>query len=338
VTEAWPDAEIVFHNYGHRARELPSGRLRSLLRERVTGRLGMMDWFRSFDLVLDTRSGDSFADIYGLHRLAIMTAVAQLAEKAGVPVVLSPQTIGPFNSPRGQRLARRSLHATRVVMSRDTASADYAAAELGILTCVRTTDVVFALPRPIEPKTRDVVLNVSGLLWSDNPHVDAARYREVLAGLYHSLSMRGRTVSLLAHVLDSPNHDNDVYAINAFAASIGGRVEVIIPEGLDEVRSVVASAAVVIGSRMHACLNALSVGTPAIPLAYSRKFDSLLRDLGWEHTVDLRSDADAVNSVLAILDRPTLADEVQSVITRADEALDSARTSLAGLASVTSAA
>jgi polysaccharide pyruvyl transferase WcaK-like protein len=89
---------------------------------------------------------------------------------------------------------------------------------------------------------------------------------------------------------------------------------------------------------MHACLNALSVGTPAIPLAYSRKFDSLMRDLGWEHTVDLRTDSDAVNSVLAILDHPGLDAEVQSVIARADVALDSARTSLAGLAHVTSAA
>ena len=46
-----------------------------------------------------------------------------------------------------------------------------------------------------------------------------------------------------------------------------------------------------IGSRMHACLNALSVGTPAIPLAYSRKFAPLLGDLGWAHVVDLRTQA-----------------------------------------------
>src|SRR5699024_9500305 len=39
-----------------------------------------------------------------------------------------------------------------------------------------------------------------------------------------------------------------------------------------------------------ACLNALSVGTPAIPLAYSRKFAPLLDSVGWTTGFDLRTD------------------------------------------------
>ena len=81
-------------------------------------------------------------------------------------------------------------------------------------------------------------------------------------------------------MIDSPVADNDVPAIRELAAELGGDVEIVLPQDLDEVRAVTASAAVVVGSRMHACLNALSTGTPAVPLAYSRKFDPLLRDLG----------------------------------------------------------
>jgi colanic acid/amylovoran biosynthesis protein len=96
---------------------------------------------------------------------------------------------------------------------------------------------------------------------------------------------------------------------------------VVIPEQLEDVRRTVASARVVIGSRMHACLNALSVGTPAVPLAYSRKFEPLLADLGWAHTVDLRTAADPAADVMRELAVPGLADEVRGVVERAHAGL-----------------
>jgi len=326
----WPGAEIVFQNYGHRAKELPFGRIRSLAKERVTGRLGMQRWLGSFDLAIDTRSGDSFADIYGLRRLAVMSVVAELTAQAGVPLVLGPQTIGPFTTARGRMLARRSLRRATVTMARDLTSARLAS-ELGHPVDVLTTDVVFALPVPQVEAGRDILLNISGLLWNPNPHVDHEKYREAVSGVYRELTAAGRTVSLLAHVLDSDSADNDVPALREFAATTAPDVEIVLPADLDEVRAAVASAQLVIASRMHACLNALSVGVPAIPLAYSRKFDPLLSDLDWQHTVDLRGDADIVRRVMAQLDKP-LGEEVPALIERAHSALTPAEDALRALA------
>lgn len=330
VRRNWPEAEIVFENYGLRAPELPFGRLRDLARERLGGRLGMMRWLRGFDLVVDTRSGDSFADIYGLHRLAIMTSVASLAASAGVPVVLGPQTIGPFETRRGRMLARRSLRQASLVMARDPESESYARG-LGFAPDLLTSDVVFALPVPTVAPGRDVVLNISGLLWQQNPHVDSARYRADLTRLYRRLEERGRGVTLLAHVLDSPNADNDVRAIEEFVRLTAPDASVVIPSGLDEVRTTVASARLVIGSRMHACLNALSVGTPAIPLAYSRKFAPLLQSLGWNHTVELGGPADIVASVEHQLDNQSLADDAARVVERGRASLEPVAAALAGV-------
>ncbi|SEI02278.1 MULTISPECIES: polysaccharide pyruvyl transferase family protein [unclassified Leifsonia] len=323
-----PQSEIVFQNYGMRVPQLPIGRLRSLLAERATGRKGMQRWLAGFDLVIDTRSGDSFADIYGIRRLAVMSAVAEFAAQAGVAVVLGPQTIGPFRTATGRALARRSLRRSQLVMARDSESAD-AAGALGRPVDVLTTDVVFALARPEVQKSRDVVLNVSGLLWHPNPHVDSSRYRGTIHRLLDALAADGREVTLLAHVLESDNPDSDIDAISELLTERKHRLETVVPGGLDNVRRTVASANVVLGSRMHACLNALSTGTPAVPLPYSRKFGPLLADLGWTRSVDLRTAADPVEEVLAQTADPRLTADAGRVLEVAGDRLEGAVAALA---------
>ncbi|KGJ71969.1 hypothetical protein GY21_18545 [Cryobacterium roopkundense] len=349
VHRIWPDASITFQNYGHRAPELPFGRLRSLAKERLTASLGMQQWLAGFDLVIDSRSGDSFSDIYGLRRLAVMGAVSEFASQAGVPVVLGPQTIGPFQTRSGRVLARRSLTRASVVMARDSASAECSSG-LGRPVDVVTTDVVFAIARPRVARTRDVIFNISGLLWHDNPHVDSARYRDLVTRVYRSLVSEGREVTLLAHVVNpssltqgsldlqgpqpatSPNLDNDVPAIQDFARRVAPDCEIIIPTGLSDVRSTIASGRVVIGSRMHACLNGLSVGVPAVPLAYSRKFAPLLQGLGWHHTVDLRGGDTRVGEVMREVNGDALTTDVTGVLERAHSSLATAENALRSLA------
>ena len=331
ATQVWPGGEVVFHNFGRPIPQLPVGRFTSLARERVTGRGGMQRWLGEFDVVLDTRSGDSFTDIYGMRRLSMMSAIAECATQAGTPVVLGPQTLGPFNTHRGRWLARHALRRAALVMARDTASARYAAS-LGHPPDLTTTDVVFAIPVPDVAHSRDIVLNVSGLLWRENSHLDSERYRRTVTTLLEALLSSGREVALLAHVLESPSADNDVPAVRELAAGASKSVEVVVPNSLSESRDVVASASVVIGSRMHACLNALSVGVPAVSLAYSRKFAPLLGDLGWGATVDLRTEDAPVDATLALLAEPDLCEAVAGVRGRAADSLERAKQSLRTLA------
>jgi colanic acid/amylovoran biosynthesis protein len=301
-----PDAEIEFADFTSRPPQVPWGRVRSLVRERVTGRLGMTRWLEGFDLVWDTRSGDSLTDIYGSHRHSVMSAVHEFAVQAGVPVVMAPQTIGPFRTVRGRMLGRRSLRRSALVFARDPVSAD-AATALGRPVDAVTSDLAFAIPRPeAAARRRDVVLNVSGLLWQDNPHLDAASYREAVTGIVRMLLGRSRTVAVLPHVLDSHDRDNDAPAIDSLAAEFGDDLEVVTPRDLDDARAIIAASEVLIGARMHACLNALSTGVPAIAMAYSRKFAPLFDAIDWPYSVPVDAGADAAAQVLAMLDEPSL--------------------------------
>ena len=299
LRQAWPDADVTLVNFGQRPPGFFIGSPKAMWRERVTRRHGMMRWLGQFDVVWDTRSGDSMTDIYGEGRHRLMSTVYAMATSAGGAGVIAPQTIGPFETSASAGRARKSLRRLKLVFSRDPASAK-AAAQLGRPVDDSVTDVVFAIPAPVSSVPHDVLLNVSGLLWNENPHVDHLQYRATIMQLIERLEARGRSVSLLAHVLDSPVADNDVPVVQSLAAD--GRLAVI-PTSLDDVRSHIAGANVVIAARMHACMNAISLGVPALPMAYSRKFEPLFDSLSWHHGIDLRTGEDHADRLIADVDR-----------------------------------
>ena len=312
----WPDAEFEFADFTSRPPQVPWGRVRSLVKEHALDRLGMRAWLEGFDVVWDTRSGDSFSDLYGSHRHAVMSTVHEIAVRSGLPVVLAPQTIGPFTSLRGRLLARRSLRRSALVFARDPVSAAHAA-RLGRPVDATTSDLAFAIPSPVVTLHRDVVLNVSGLLWQDNPHLDAERYRGAVRALVAELLARSRAVTVLPHVLDSHDRDNDAPAVEALVHEFGADLHVAEPRDLDDARAVIAGCRALIGARMHACLNALSTGVPAIAMAYSRKFGPLFEELGWPHSISLADDGrDPVARIIEALDDPSLHDRALAAASR----------------------
>lgn len=328
VRRVAPDAEVVSQSYGQGGAPINIGVGRSLARELVLDSRGLRSWVKEFDFVVDTRAGDSFADIYGLRRLRQICQMAEFVKVCGVPLVLGPQTIGPFNSRLGKLMGTASLRRASMVMARDSASAR-AATRLGRSPDVLTTDVVFAMEQPAAEGDRDVLLNVSGLLWGSDDHGPAQRYQNAVRKLIRGLQDRGREVSLLSHVLDSDLRDNDEPTARMLQGEFG--LEHVVPTDLTHLRSIAKGSKLVIGSRMHACLNALSVGTPSIPLAYSRKFKPLLADLAWSHVIDLHESHHAADDALAIVDaHHDLQNEVAEVRWRADQLLDTAVSALKG--------
>ncbi|WP_442972823.1 polysaccharide pyruvyl transferase family protein [Rhodococcus sp. G-MC3] len=294
----WGPCEVIFHTHNSVGTPLTK---RSVMRDfgRRNGAITAM--FRDFDVILDTGGGDSFTDIYGIRRLLLMSYVRRAAAKARRPLAMTPQTIGPFETRLGRIVGGLMLRNTKVVCTRDPESSS-CARSLGRDPDVESTDMAFALGGVQRRQQYDVIVNVSGLLWNANPHVDHLKYQNDVVSLIQRLVAAGRRVSLLAHVLDSPLLDNDVPAVREAADACGVPVDVLIPGGLQEVREMLAQGNVLIGSRMHSAINALGVGTVAISWSYSRKFAPLMKAIGWDHTVDLASVADPVGVTLEKLE------------------------------------
>lgn len=288
------DADVVFQDFdgGDSAAPLGGRELASAVVHKATPAL---DGLRSCDVILDTGGGDSFSDIYGLKRLAVLAGVQRTLRSSGASYVMLPQTVGPFSTGAARLLGRQRLTGVDLVFSRDSVSRDVV--ERFSTTVVKGTDLVFQLPEPdVQDEEREsssrVALNVSGLLYQRSGDRLARGYRELMASTVDLLRSHFEEVVLLPHVLRNSSSDDDESLVGELVESFGDRVSAHVPRDLWDARSVILGCSLVVGSRMHACLNALSLGVPAFALAYSRKFGPLMRDLGWEYSADL-SDGDA---------------------------------------------
>ncbi|WP_075863695.1 polysaccharide pyruvyl transferase family protein [Gordonia sp. CNJ-863] len=316
---------------------------RTLAKDILSGGRLLRRRLRKYELIIDTGAGDSFTDIYGLRRPFIMWYVHRVCVAMGKPVILSPQTIGPFGSPVSRIIARNRISTSDLVIARESVSYHVAAGLSSRTAKVVGTDVVFSLPMPLplaRTEVHDVLLNVSGLLVNGDNHVDGAAHIQVLETIVSGLKARGRRVELFAHVLDSGKSDNDVSAIEKVqrSSTLLGDCEKVIPADLEEARGHIASSKLVVGARMHACLNSLSVGVPAIGMAYSRKFHPLFTSLEWPCLVDARlAPALVAESALDYVDRIANGEfdfRLSAARERGCDGLSSAQASVARLSEV----
>lgn len=284
---------------------------------------------RGCDLVLDISAGDSFADIYGAKRFAKIIGGKLAVHLARRPLVVSPQTIGPFSRRWAQWAAFASLRRSEAVFARDALSME-ALVEAGWTGPVtQVSDVALKLPHiPPAPRSSGplrVGINVSGLLMNGgytgaNMFGLKADYGTAMRQVITQFqNMEDVEVHLVPHVItDTVPLECDWLASKALIEDLGPGIEVA-PRFDSPIaaKSYIAGMDFFVGARMHACIAAFSTGVPVVPVAYSRKFEGLFGALGYTRTVDCRR-LDTVAVVAEILAGFAARDSLK---VEADEAL-----------------
>jgi polysaccharide pyruvyl transferase WcaK-like protein len=265
------------------------------------------------DAVLDISGGDSFSDIYGVHRFRMITAPKMLALRARRPLVLLPQTYGPFQSRATAGAARRIVAAAAQAWARDADSyealRELAGDGFDPQRHRQGVDVAFLLParRPtamsedltaaLATVPRPVGVNVSGLLWSSgNSFGLRADYRRTMLALVRDLVRRGHRVLIVPHVLGQrPGGEADNVAarelVDRLAPEVAARVSMVDSfEDASTAKGVIAQCSFFVGTRMHSTIAALSSAVPAVGLAYSHKYRGVFASVGRADAVlDLRA-------------------------------------------------
>ena len=85
----------------------------------------MIKMIKKCDYVIDITQGDSFTDIYGKDRFFVYSAIKKLVQKCRIPLILGPQTYGPFENEKMKKYAKKIIEKSYRIISRDQKSKDY---------------------------------------------------------------------------------------------------------------------------------------------------------------------------------------------------------------------
>ena len=242
---------------------------------------------RHCDIVIDLTQGDSFTDIYGEDRFFRLSNVKWLVEKMRIPLILGPQTYGPFIHDRCLKFAASIINNANAVFSRDKQSAEYLAH-----FCKRKiyvgTDLAFGLPYNKAARRNNskikVGINPSVLLSFDkNEKTDlftAIRtdYDKYIRCVIQYCLYKDYEVHLIPHV------GND--GVASFC-DIEGVITHCQFQNPIEAKSFISTMDIFIGARMHATIAAFSSGVATIPNAYSPKFSRLYNAVDYNYIIDL---------------------------------------------------
>ncbi len=275
-------------------------------------------WFRKImtaDMICSIAGGDSFSDIYGFTRLIYVVLPQILVLLLDRPLVLLPQTIGPFRGKISKRIAQYIIAKAKVVYSRDYESLIVAREilrkdrnglkfcyDMGFVLepCIRDEQMPYWLNKHY--KDRPLVgLNVSGLLYMggytrNNMFGLKSDYRQLMQDLIeYFIRSHNARVMLVPHVLGyGTNLESDETACRHIMHELGDDLRnhiLFINEQYNhhEIKAFIGRCDFFIGSRMHACIAALSQCIPSLGLAYSRKFHGVFESIGMGGMViDLR--------------------------------------------------
>jgi colanic acid/amylovoran biosynthesis protein len=252
------------------------------------------------EAVLDA-SGFAYSDQFDLQRCVLAADRAERFRRQGKPFVLLPQAFGPFTSAALREAFVRLADNSDLVYAREQVSYEHV-----ISTGCRTDHVRLApdftcllageVPGEFDRSERLALLVPSEKLLSQTSSVVREAYLPFLAAAVEWFRREAYDVRMLLHERD------DGGIINELQDHLDHTAPVIHFSDARHLKGIIGSAHIVVGSRFHALVSALSQGIPAIGVGWSHKYAMLFDDYDCEeHVVDPTIGAEALSEHLATL-------------------------------------
>ncbi len=278
--------------------------------------LSKLIYLREFgfaDQILDISAGDSCSDIYGVKHFFNMILTRYICRICEIKYIVLPQTLGPFKNGIVKIAAGYILAGASRVFVREKESYNHMKALYGdAINIALAADMAFLLePEKHLDNTIEkfmssfsevVGININGFLYDgmksnsdilgrQTKYIDA-----VMSVLQYFLSKTSVGILFVAHV----NEDYPVLdkVFNELDKQYPHRI-CLLPKEFNEgqLKYYISRCSFFVGSRMHACIAAISSCVPAVPIGYSYKFDGIMDTVGLrECAISLQSEKGDVSA------------------------------------------
>ncbi len=229
------------------------------------------------DAVIDA-SGFAFGDQWGIRNVQDLSKRARRWKRCGIPTVFLPQAWGPFSSPAIKNYAKIAVENIDLVFARDKTSFEHLRG-LGIATdhvpqshdFTNLIDGVAPEELNLPLRFACIVPNIRMLDKASNSQ--SKSYIDFLARSIHILKERGVTPVYLFH-----DRKNDEIVARLVQEILQYEVDSFYFECPRILKGILGKAELVVGSRFHALVGALSQAVPVVATSWSHKYEELLSE------------------------------------------------------------
>lgn len=230
------------------------------------------------DVVLDA-SGFAFGDQHPPERTVQFAGRVEAAKRAGKPVILLPQALGPFTNSSIRDAFARVVDAADLVFARDDISMEHAREAAGDPSHLKQAPDFTNLVKPdrtiaSDESDRATIVPNQRMVEKAETEDEADAYVPFMGRCIEAAADAGLKPVLLLH----EREDDEL------ASKIRGCAEQDVPirQKNDPValKRFLGESHLVVGSRFHALVGALSQGVPAIGTSWSHKYEMLFEEYG----------------------------------------------------------
>lgn len=243
------------------------------------------------DAVIDI-SGFAFGDQHPPHRTVQFARRVDDWKAQNKKVVLLPQAFGPFENSVIRTAFGRLVDRCDLICVRDQTSFDHITGHFGqrenLMQC---PDITIGMLSGHETRSA-----ASGVLVVPNTRMvdkadtaKAKRYIPLLQSCIRTAQGASHAVRLLLH-----DAIEDQKLVPRIQSGLERRVEVIEESNPLVLQQIISRSVLLIGSRFHALVSALSSGVPVLVTGWSHKYEMLLKDFGCPDSVVDPAEADDV--------------------------------------------
>jgi polysaccharide pyruvyl transferase WcaK-like protein len=232
-------------------------------------------------------AGFAYTDEWGSRPTQDLALLTAYYKARGVPVILLPQAFGPFKIDETRSAFLKVLNHATLVFARDQQSYEYVAELAPDPRKIHLAqDITLFYPRaPLWQKASEsgyvcVVPNIRILDRGQNAW--GARYHNYLSQVIQKLVGRGLSVRVVVH--DATGEDLQL-AQRLCAEAGSSAVSLWCEEDPIALKQLIGGGMIIIGSRYHSLVAALSYRVPAVAIGWSHKYNMLFQDFGLDNFI-----------------------------------------------------
>ena len=259
-------------------------------------------------------SGFAYSDQWGVRATQITAELCFRWKKQGKKIIFLPQAFGPFSSSDIKHNFNQIVELADLIFARDRKSYDYINQIANSMSNVRIAPDFTNLLPGLKPQYADKLINRPCIILNyrmlDKTTDDTKnQYFTFINSCLQYLVDKGLNPFILIHEVD------DFSLGQQIQQNSGGKIDIIREDNPLYLKGILGSCQLVISSRFHGLISALSQGIPCLGTGWSHKYQQLFATYSCpEMLVDLQANPDEnINKLDLLMSEPSRNSLIQSI-------------------------